>query len=193
MDIGEIIGACVAAAFFLCIPVLIIIGTVKTKRYTKKQIESGEDKKIVMNFASSIFKQPELYTFAVGNHIVTETRGRTTTYFYYSYLLAFNQQEFHIVGFKAVDHKPVYRNIITFDFANMQLTHKRGKKGLEIDLYMAGQRQHITVTDIVKGNNSDKSDTPYAIEQTREVQLLEQMLLQYEARSYQMQMSARPQ
>lgn len=73
----------------------------------------------------------------------------------------------------------------------MQLTHKRKKKDLEIDLYYAGEKQHITVSDLVKGTNNDKSDTPFAVEQTQEVQMLEQMLFQFEARSYQLQTANR--
>ena len=49
----------------------------------------------------------------------------------------------------------------------------------------------IGVTVLVKGTNNDKSDTPYAVEQAHEVQMLEQMLMQYEARSYQLQVGSR--
>lgn len=188
IDIIGIIGGICGIILILGTPILIVWGSICMNRYTKKQIESGEDKRIILNFAGSLFKQPENYTYAVGNYTKAERYGNTTTYYYYSYLLAFNQGEFHIVAFKAVDHMPVYRNIITFNFAEMQLTHRTSKKELNIDLYLAGEKQHITVPYIVKGTNNDKSDTPFALDQTGEVQFLEQMLMQYEARSYQMQM-----
>ena len=181
----------IAVAVVFGTPIHILAGTIFMNRYTKKQVASGEDKRLILNFASTIFKQPENYTFAVGNNTVTERYGNTTTYYYYSYLLAFNQQELHVVAFKSVDHKPVYRNVITFNYNDMQLTHKRKKKDLEIDLYYAGEKQHITVSDLVKGTNNDKSDTPFAVEQTQEVQMLEQMLFQFEARSYQLQTANR--
>lgn len=186
-----VIGAGLLIIIAVGTPILIVVAYTTRSKYVKRQIETGEDKRIILNFAATLFKQPENYTYAVGNYTKIENHYNSTTYYYYSYLLAFNQGELHVVAFKSVDHKPVYRNIVTFDFKEMQLTHKRRKKSLEIDLYYAGEKQHITVSDIVKGTNNDKSDTPFAIEQTREVQLLEQMIMQYEARSYQMQMSNR--
>ena len=45
----------------------------------------------------------------------------------------------------------------------------------------------ILVSSIAFGTNNDNSDTPFAVEQTREVQLLEQMVIQYELRSYEIQ------
>ena len=86
------------------------------KKYTNAQIASGEDKRILLNFAGSIFKQPENYTYAVGNYTKTVKTGyRTYTSYYYSYLLAFNQAELHVISFKASNHEPVYRNIMTFN------------------------------------------------------------------------------
>lgn len=183
------VGISVIAVFGY--PILAIFGTISMNRYTKRQMESGEDKQILKDFAATIFKQPENYTFAVGNNTKTERHGNTTTYYYYSYLLAFNQEELHVISFKTADHKPVCRNIMTFNYAEMQLTHKRKKKALEINLYYAGELLHMTVPDLVKGTNNDKSDTPYAVEQAHEVQMLEQMLMQYEARSYQLQVGNR--
>ena len=192
MEIVSMIIGFIPVVFFLLIvigtPVLIIIGSKKQKKYTNAQIASGEDKRILLNFAGSIFKQPENYTYAVGNYTKTVKTGyRTYTSYYYSYLLAFNQAELHVISFKASNHEPVYRNIMTFDFAEMQLTHRRAKNSIEMDLYYAGEKQHITVPDIVKASGSDDTDTPFAVEQSREVQLLEQMLMQFEARSYQIQ------
>lgn len=184
----EIVGILMAIFIFVGLPILVIYVIVKSKKYNKQQIESGEDKKILLNFAGTIFKEPENYTYAIGNNtVIKQTGPRTTTYYYFSYILAFNQNEFHIVSFRSDNHTPVFRNIITFDFSEMQLTHKRKKKFLELQLYCAGEKQKIKVSDIVFGTNNDNSDTPFAVEQTREVQLLEQMVIQYELRSYEIQ------
>lgn len=184
----RIVGLSIPILMFIGIPLLVVISLIKSKKYTKTQIETGEDKRLLLNFATTVLKSPENYTYAVGNNTVAKRTGpRTTTYYYFSYLLAFNQNEFHIISFRSDNHKPVFRNVITFDFAEMQLTHKRKKKSLELQLYYAGEKQDITVSDIVYGDNMDKSDTPFAVEQAREVQLLEQMVMQYEARSYQIQ------
>lgn len=183
-----IVGILISLSVFVGIPALIIFSIVRTNKYTKEQIVSGEDKRLLLNFAATILKEPQNYTYAVGNNTVAKQTGpRTTTYYYFSYLLAFNPNEFHIISFRSDDHKPVFRNVITFDFAEMQLTHKRKKKSLKLKLYCAGEKQDITVSDIVKGDNIDKSATPFAVEQSREVQLLEQMVMQYEMRSYQIQ------
>ena len=183
-----LIGILVPTFFFVGIPILIVIHIIKSKRYTKNQIESGEDKRLLLNFANTLFNEPQNYTYAVGNNTVAKRTGsRTTTFYYFSYLLAFNQNEFHIISFRSDDHKPVFRNLLTFNFAEMQLTHKKTRTALELDIYCAGQKQHITVSNIVKGDNMDKSDTPFAVEQSREVQFLEQMVIQYEMRSYQIQ------
>ncbi len=186
-----ILGVGLFLITFLGYPLLMIFGTISINKYTKRQVASGEDKQTLKNFAATIFKQPENYTFAVGNNTKSERHGNTTTYYYYSYLLAFNQEEFHVISFKTEDHRPVCRNIMTFNYSEMQLTHKRKKKSLEINLYYAGELLHMTVPDLVKGTNNDKSDTPYAVEQAHEVQMLEQMLMQYEARSYQLQVGSR--
>lgn len=174
--------------FFVIVPILAIFAIIKKGKYTKQQIASGEDKRILLEFANTILKEPEKYTIAIGNNTVTKHTGpQTTTYYYFSYILAFNHDDFHIISFRSDKHKPVFRNIITFNFEEMQLTHKRTKKALKLQLYCAGEKQNITVPDIVRGDNIDKSDTPFAVEQAKEVQLLEQMVMNYELRSYQIQ------
>ena len=165
--------------------VTIIFQKIGKSTYELGELNVGD---ILLDFAGTIFKNPENYTYAIGNNTVTKQTGpRTTTYYYFSYILAFNTNEFHIVSFRSNNHTPVFRNIITFDFSEMQLTHKRKKKSLELQLYCAGEKQKIKVSDIVFGTNTDKSDTPFAVEQAREVELLEQMVMQYELRSYEIQ------
>ena len=48
--------------------VLIVAGSSLTKKYTKKQLESGEDKRIFTNFARTLFENPDAYQYVAGGY-----------------------------------------------------------------------------------------------------------------------------
>lgn len=174
--------------FFLVgmIPVALIIfwiiayfiGDKAEKKYTAAQLESGEDKRIFMNFARSLFDQPDAYTYVAGSHIKTVKTGSSEyTYYFYSYVVAFNQEgELWVCPYACQNHVPVLRNKMKIDFSEAAISYNVKKKQTDVTIRIAGDPLEIWVEDIVQGDGTDDTQAPFALDQTAEREKLNQVL-----------------
>lgn len=151
-------------------------------QYMKKQKNEGTDKKKVMDVMAGVMKErAEEYTYAVGNYTKTERHGRTTTYYYYSYILAFTETDMVIFPFVVKDKELLLRNCMSVNWNEVKLAYKLGKKGLDMTFYIAGEKLIINVLKVQKSSGVEKSAEPLGIYQETEVERLASYLPRYKS------------
>lgn len=152
------------------------------KKYMKQQKENGTDKRKMLDVMAQVMKERVAdYTYAVGNYTKTERRGRTTTYYYYSYILAFNEKELVIFPFVVKDKQVLIRNCMAVDWNNIKFAYKIGKKGMDMTINMAGEKLMMNVWKVQESSGTEKSSEPLGIYQEAEVERLIAYLPQYKA------------
>ncbi len=168
-------------AFFAIIAVVVLLclwGVWSKAQYMKKQKNEGTDKKKVMDVMAQVMKERfDEYTYAVGNYTRTERYGRTTTYYYYSYILAFTASDMVIFPFVVKNKELLLRNCMTINWN----AYKLGKKGLDMTFHIAGEKLIINVLKVQKSSGAEKSAEPLGIYQEAEVEKLASYLPQYKS------------
>lgn len=161
----------------ILVVVLVFVGNSKEKKYTASQVESGEDKRIFLNFAKSLFEQPDLYQYAAGSYIHTTHSGNTTTYHFYSYVVAFNEEgELYICPYQCENHVPYLRNKMKVDFSEAAISYKIKKDQTDFTIHIAGEPLPVWVEDVVKSDGTDDTQAPFAIDQREVRAKLNEML-----------------
>lgn len=161
---------------------LSIYGVWQGIQYMKKQKEEGTDKKKVVDAMTRVMQEKLYdYTYAVGNYTKTERYGRTTTYYYYSYILAFNSSELAIFPFVVKDKEVILRNCMTINWNEVKFSYKTGKKGLDMTITLAGENLIINVLKVQKSSGVEKSANPLGVYQEAEVEKLVSYLPQYKS------------
>lgn len=154
------------------------IGDKAEKKYTKAQLESGEDKRIFMEFARSLFEQPEAYQYVSGSYIkALKTGASEYTYYFHSYVVAFNQEgELWVCPYQCQNHVPALNNKMKIDFSEAAISYHIKKKQTTVTIRIAGDPMEIWVEDIVASDGTDNTQAPFALDQTAEREQLNQVL-----------------
>lgn len=171
----------IALVVIIGVVVLIAVSSIlKEKKYMKNQQETNADKRRVLDVMTEVMKEKlDQYFFAVGNYTSTERRGRTTTYYYFSYILAFNEQELVVFPFVVKDRKVLLRNCVAINWNNVKFFYKIGKKGMDMTIDMAGEKLIINVPKVQSSSGVENSAEPLGIYQENEVEKLISYLPQY--------------
>lgn len=171
--------------FFVIVGGVILLtlwGIWQGAQYMKKQKNEGTDKKKMMDAMAKVMQEKVgEYTYAVGNYTRTEQHGRTTTYYYYSYILAFNSSELVIFPFVVKDKELLLRNCLSINWNEVKFSYKIGKKGLDMTINMAGEKLIINVHKVRKSTGVENSAEPLGIYQEAEVERLITYLPQYKS------------
>lgn len=179
---SDTIGTIFVIGVFVVVALITIYGLWKGSQYMKDQRENGTDKKRMMDVMSQVMKEKlNDYTYAVGNYTKTERYGRTTTYYYYSYILAFNESELAIFPFVVKDKEILLRNSMAINWDEVKFAYKVGKKGLDMTITLAGEKLMINVLKVQKSSGVEKSAEPIGIYQEAEVEKLVSYLPQYKS------------
>lgn len=158
--------------------VLIVAGSSLTKKYTKKQLESGEDKRIFTNFARTLFENPDAYQYVAGGYTKRVMTGSNEyTYYYHSYVVAFNEEgELWVCPYQCQNHVPVLTNMMKVDFSEASISANVKKNQTNITIRIAGEPMEVQVKDIIKSAGADETDEPFAMDQSAERQRLNQVI-----------------
>lgn len=176
-DLMFLLIGLIPVGIIVAIVFLVILGNKKEKKYTQVQLESGEDKRIFMNFAKSLFERPEQYEYVAGSFIRNTRDGDTYITYYYSYVVAFHQNgELWICPYVCQDHVPVLRNKMQVDFSEATIDYEIGKDETTFNIQVAGEPLGIWVEDIVKSDGTDGTQAPFALDQSAERERLNQVL-----------------
>lgn len=181
IDTDTIVGI-VFVIFVIGTILLTLWGLYKGSKYMKQQKEEGVDKKRMMEAMSRVMKEKlGEYTYAVGTYTKTERYGRTTTYYYFSYILAFNASELVIFPFVVKNKELLLRNCMTINWNEVKFSYKIGKKGLDMTINLAGEKLIINVYKVQKSSGVEESAEPLGMYQEAEVEKLASYLPQYKS------------
>ncbi|MBQ4524067.1 MAG: hypothetical protein IJA10_14125 [Lachnospiraceae bacterium] len=171
------IAGLIPVGIIVVIVFLVILGNKKEKKYTQVQLESGEDKRIFMNFAKSLFERPEQYDYVAGSFIRNTREGDTYTTYYYSYVVAFHQNgELWICPYVCQNHVPMLRNKMQVDLSEAKISYDISKDQTTVNVYVAGEPLGFWVEDVVKSDGTDDTQAPFALDQSAERERLNQVL-----------------
>lgn len=164
----EYLAAFLVLAFIVAI---FIYAKMQTAKYMKQQKETGADKKKVMDAMQKLMGDRfSDYTYVVGYYTKQEQRGRTITYYYYPYILAFTSAELIIFPFLVRDGELIVRNRLDINWNETELNSVESGKGTKMHIYPAGELMIINVEKVIKSNGVEKSDKPLGIYQEQEVE-----------------------
>lgn len=180
---SEDVMAWIAIAVIVgAVVVIAVSAMLKQKKYMKNQKETGADKRKVLDVMAEVMKEKlDNYSYAVGNYTKTERYGRTTTYYYFSYILAFNEQELVIFPFVVKDKKLLLRNCVAINWNDVKFFYKIGKASMDMTIDMAGEKLIIIVPKVQSSSGVEKSSEPLGIYQESEVERLISYLPQYKS------------
>lgn len=166
--------------FAIVVVVLLIRGAVIGKRYMKEQKETGADKRKVLDVMTQVMKERlDEYTLAIGNYTRTERYGRTTTHYYYSYILAFNEAELVIFPFVVKDKQVLLRNCMQINWNDVKFYYKIGTDGMDMTIGVMGENLIIKVPKVQKSAGIENSAEPIGVYQEAEVEKLISYLPRY--------------
>lgn len=176
------LGWLIMAGIVVVVVGLVVVGMMQQKKYMKNQKETAADKRKVLDVMTQVMKEKlDNYTYAVGNYTRAERHGRTTTYYYYSYILAFNEQELVIFPFIVKDKQLLLRNCMAINWDNVKFYYKLGKTGMDMTIDLAGEKLIINVPKVQESSGVEKSSEPLGIYQEAEVERLISYLPQYKS------------
>ena len=179
---SDTIGTIFVIGVMVAVALLAIYGLWKGSQYMKEQREKGTDKNRMMEVMALVMKEKlNDYTYAVGNYTKTERYGRTTTYYYYSYILAFNESELAIFPFVVKNKEIILRNSMAINWNEVKFSYKTGKKGMDMTITLAGEKLMINVPKVQKSSGVEKSAEPIGVYQEAEVEKLMSYLPQYKS------------
>lgn len=180
---SELLKSLVGLAVILVIAAIFVWSIVKGKQYMKKQKEEGTDRKKLMDALATVLEDKVSdFTYAVGKYTKSERRGNTTHYWYYSYALAFNENDILIVPFVVKDGQVRFRNLMPVNWEETQLKYRPGKKDIRIDFVIAGAEITMFVPYVMKSSGVENSSEPLGFYQENEVQRLLSYLPKYPAK-----------
>lgn len=181
-SMSDIVFAIVFVGFIAVLIGLAVLTQLKQSKYVKDQKESGSDKKKMMDaMARAMQERQGEYTYAVGNYTQIERYGKKTTYYYFSYILAFNPSELIIFPFVVKDGELILRKCMNVVWNDVKFTYKLGKKGIDLTIGMGKEKLMINVPEIQKSSGVENSAEPLCVHQEAETQRLAAYLPQYQA------------
>lgn len=166
--------------FVLVVIVLVIIGVVSGKKYMKKQKEEGTDKRRMLDLMARVLEEKfQEFTYVVGYYTKTERYGRTTTYYYFPYIVAFNETDMIVFPFIVKEGQLYIRNHLVINWQETKMEYTANDKGIRLKLTIAGEKMPINIDKVIKSSGVEKSDRPLGIYQEAEVERLKAMLPNY--------------
>lgn len=170
------------AAVLIFVVAIVIIGKINTSKYMKNQKESGADKKKVLDaMQKQMGDRFSDYTYVVGYYTKQEQRGRTVTYYYYPYILAFTNAELIIFPFLVREGELILRNRLDINWNETELNSVENSKGTKMHIYPSGELMIINVQKVIVSNGVEKSDKPLGIYQEQEVERFISLLPQFKS------------
>lgn len=159
---------------------LMIWYSMKKKQYMKKQLETGEDKKMVLDLMAQVMG--DLYgdfTYLVGYYTKTTHSGNTTTYYYFPYVLAFNATDVIVFAIIKKEGKLYIRNRLPIDWNNTKLYFSTKKGGMRVEFTVVGEKMPINIDYVIQSGGVEESDRPLGVYQEKELEQLKAYLPQY--------------
>lgn len=180
---SELLKSLLGLAVILVIGGIAVWSIIQGKKYMKKQKEEGTDRKRLMD-ALAVVLEDKIgdFTYAVGKYTKSERRGNTTHYWYYSYVLAFNENDVLIIPFVVKEGKVLFRNLMPINWEETQLKYRPGKKDIRIDFSIAGAAITMFVPYVMKSSGVENSSEPLGFYQENEVERLLSCLPKYPAK-----------
>lgn len=169
------------AVFFI---VMIVWEASKEKKYMKAQQENGTDKREMLDLMAQVMDAEYAnYSYVVGRYTKTIQHGRTTTYYYFPYILAFNSEGLIIFPFIKKEGKLYIRNRLAVDWNVTEFKHVIRKKGMTLTFKIVGEVMPINVDPVIKSLGEEKSERPIGVYQEQEYQQLQSYLDIYRSRA----------
>lgn len=167
------------ALIVVCI-VAVIYSKIKQKQYMNKQRETGEDKRAMLDLMSQVMGEtyPD-YTYMVGYFTKTTQHGRTTTYYYFPYILAFTSAQMIVNSFIKKEGKLYVRNQLPIDWSATKFSYSDKKKSVTMKFTIAGDLLTVNTNPVIVSGGAEKSDRPLCVYQEQEFEKLKSYLPQY--------------
>lgn len=183
MDSTTIKAFAICGALLLLYGVIAIVKSNNAKKYMKEQMETGRDKNRMLAFMQQVMQgKYGNYTYAVASHVKAESTGKRVIYYYFPYIVAFNETEMLIVSYIVKEGQILCRNVLPVDFDQTKMTYKSTKKGIHLNFEVGSESIPMDVDKVVKSNGAEKTDTPLGIYQEAEVDRLISLLPNYPKR-----------
>lgn len=180
MSDKDTISIIVLILFFVVAIGAIVYSMLQKKKYMRQQKETGEDKRAMLGLMAEVMGDIyEGFKYVVGYYTKTTQSGRTTTYYYFPYILAFNASQVIIFPFIKKEGKLYIRNRLPVDWNSTKFTYITKKKGFRVEFSIAGDRMPINVDSVVSSSGVEKSDRPLCVYQEQEVEELKGYLPRY--------------
>lgn len=176
----DIIGMVIFAVIVVFIVGVVIYSSVAEKKYMNKQKETGEDKRAMLDLMSRIMEGAYAdYTYMVGYFTKTTQQGRTTTYYYFPYIVAFNSTQMILFSFIKKEGTLYIRNRLPVDWASTKFGYTVKKKLTTLKFTIAGDLVTIHTNPVIASSGVEKSDRPLCVYQEQEYERLKSYLPQY--------------
>lgn len=174
------IRAIIVLAILGIVAILLLVSCISQMKYMRTQKETGSDKKAMLTMMAQVMGDAyDSFTYVVGHYTKTTRHGRTTTYYYFPYILAFNQEDVVIFPFIRQEGKLYIRNRLPVDWSNTKLKYSINKTGVKLEFTIIGEKMPIYVEQTIKSGGVEKSDRPICVYQEQEVRRLEACLPRY--------------
>ncbi len=150
------------------------------KQYTNEQIQSGADKRKMLDVMSEVMgnRYPEFF-YVLGWYEKVEHFTNKTRTWYYSYILAFNSSEMVLFPFIVKDGKILLRNRMDIDWKDITLSYHLYREDVNLDFDLAGEKISMYIRNMIKSSGEENSSTPLAVSQKDEVERLKNYLPGY--------------
>lgn len=165
---------------FLGVVALVVYSSVKQKQYMNNQKETGEDKRAMLDLMAQVMGDAYAdYTYMVGYFTKTIQRGRTTTYYYFPYILAFTSSRLIVFSFIKKEGKLYVRNRLPIDWSAAKFSYSLKKKSVTMKITIAGDLVTVNTNPVITSGGVEKSDRPLCVYQEQEFEKLQSYLPQY--------------
>lgn len=176
----DTISIIVLIAFFAVAVGAIVYSMYQKRKYMKQQKETGEDKRAMQGLMAQVMTDAYGdFKYVVGYYTKTTQSGRTTTYYYFPYILAYNAEQIIIFPFIKKEGQLYIRNRLPVDWSSTKFTYITKSKGFKLEFTIAGDRMPINVDSVIASSGVEKSDRPLCVYQEQEVEELKSYLPRY--------------
>lgn len=176
----ELVYMIIGCVIFIPIAGIIIWSFLSEKRYMKKQKETGEDKRAVLELMAQVMEDAYTdYTYMIGYDVQHVYSGNTDTRYLLPYILAYNASQVIVFGYIKKKGKLYIRNRLPIDWSNTQLKAVVHKKFTEMIFSFAGSAVRVELKPVIVSNGDEATAFPVGVYQEQEYERLKSYLPQY--------------
>lgn len=180
METSEIVCMVLVGALFVAVAIGLIWSSIAEKRYMKKQKETGEDKRAMLDLMAQVMEDTyKDYTYMIGYNVDYTYEGNIKTRHLFPYILAYNASQVIVFGYVKKDGKLYIRNRLPIDWSSTKLKAIVHKKFTELVFSFAGSGICVLLKPVIVSSGDETTVVPVGVYQEQEYEMLKSYLPKY--------------